>query len=405
MELQEPFGTDLNDIDTDDLTRKIIEDVLQVQRHQSQAYEDLKSHGPPPKEWSEEFKKPADTQCRPAVQSCETWVSAGKKAIRLIIIAVPVVPFVALLAWSGLVLGIAFLLKARYNMENCTAQWFCSFVAIDADIKDYIGFALFMLLGFRITDSHARFVQAQMLWHDGVIGTVRLLSNRLLQAFAPGSFHEGDLERISGHIAAVPIVLAASLRRSSDAPVKLGQVLGEQDVNKIVRAVEPVSYCIDVLRTYLFYTERLQATTPERNGFSPEEYFNCLLLMQTLHNAAFSSLRMVRLALPFGYSSQLRIFLALYLMILPVGIVELTGWLSVMWTMLIGYGVLGILRWADELVDPFGCDESDLPVNEFVDEAVAAVKTNMRLFPRGAYTLLECGEQRPGFPDIDVVVS
>lgn len=403
VELQEPFGTDLNDIDTDTISRSIVEDVLHVHRHQKFAYQRPILEDPTPTTWSEELSKTPDTQPRAADARSRTWWSCTKEFLRLLLIAVPAWEFVVLALWSGLILGIGFAISARFDVENCNSRWFCSFMAVDDRIKEYIGFALFMLLGFRISDNHARFVQAQRLWHEGIIGTAGILSNRLLQSFAPGSFHEGDLARICGFIVAIPIVLAASLRHGtidSQAIGKLQQVLGKSDIDNIVGAVEPVSYCTDVLRAYLFYVERLEVISPERNGISIEEYAPCIAYLETLHNTSLECLRMVRLALPFGYSTHLRIFLGIWLFILPVGLVELTGWLLVLWTLLIGYGVLGIQRWADKLFDPFSCDESDLPLNAFVDAAIDAVKTNMRLFPVGAYSMLRNAAEKAAFPDV-----
>lgn len=398
IELQDPFGTDLNDLDIDRYSHSIVKDVLQTYHSEKPAFALLTNHDTPHANWKRERLREVPSH-PPSSRAMSR--SGWSKFKRSAFLAMKIVPFwelLALAAWAGAIVGIAFVVASRLDIQNCSGQWFCGGVAIDGDIQEYVGFALFLLLGFRLTDSHNRYVRAQELWHEGIIGNCRLISNRFLESCAAGSFHEGDLDRICGHIAAIPIVLAAGLRHDTQSSTRLRRILGESDVQRIIRSQEPVSFCLDVIRSYLFYTETLNVTAPERNGLPDEVYFNVLLYVERLQTAAFECRQIVRVPVPFGYVAHLRVFMGIYLAILPIGLAAFTGWLAVIWFVLIGYGVLGVQRWADELADPFGCDESDLPLAMFRDQAVDVVRTNMPRFPRGAISLVDLQERRQPFP-------
>ena len=64
-----------------------------------------------------------------------------------------------------------------------------------------------------------------------------------------GSFHEGDQDRIIGHIAAIPIVMKHELRGSRDIREVKG-LLSSHDYARIQSANSMINYCVDVVRAY-----------------------------------------------------------------------------------------------------------------------------------------------------------
>lgn len=404
--MTDPFGIVLNGHDVDALARVIVEDVLDVQRTQQPGFTEIENYEATPSEWAAELNKPPNKEPIPEPAKKPWWksfVETGRYTLK----SVPLWQLILLGLWSGVVLGIAFAIDGKFEMMGCSGRWFCGLLSVNDDIKSYIGYALFLLLGARISQSHLRFAQAQAVWQGQLTNGVGLLANHILQSFAPGSFHKGDLERIMGHLAAVGIALRSSVR-GQEGERSLGElrkVVGERDANAIGTARDPVAKCLDVLHAYVVSAERLDAKTPEKNGLPGEEYFVTLAVVEGMRSNVAECEAIARVRPPFGFQMHLRVLLTIWLFILPIGIVVRTGWLVVAWAIIVGFGVLGVRRWADELEDPFGCDEADLPVNRFSDEVVEKVKEYMGMFPMGAATFVVDGEKRRGLEEFEEVAK
>lgn len=382
----------MNDVDIDEISQSIVEDVLQVYQEQKDYFTLLHDYADPPRAWTAKRLKEGELSVKSSVPLPRPKWQQLWRSIRLAALAVRAWQLLGLALWSAFVVVLAFLLARWRNLERCQGQDFCQFAIIDEDIKDFIGFAVFFLIGFRVNDAHQRFATAQILWQENILGTAHRLTNRLLQSFAPGSFHSGDVDRMCGHVAAMPIALAADLRATEGLSEQLKRVVGEEDARHICASRERVARCLDVVRAYLFYSETLGVTHPERNGIAGEERFNCLLYVDELQTAGYECLRIARVTAPFGYVSHVRVFVVVWLLLLPIGLVESAGWLTILWVVLVGYGLLGTLRWAEQLAQPFGCDEADVPLHGFRDEVVRVVEENLPRFRQGAATFVEEGK-------------
>lgn len=402
-ELLRPFGTEPNALDIDGMSHALTADVLCTAALQQPAFSLLHDFDNSPSEWSSQFSKP--TWSPPEQKAQPSRWERFKKNVVFALIAVPLWQLVMLLIWSGVVFAFSFGLTKISDggfddAKDCTGRWFCNLVGVSSEAKMFIGVALFLLLGAQINNAHGRFVQAQTVWFSGVVGNVVVLANRLVQAVKSGTFHEGDAHRIAGHVAAVPPAIAARLRHgegdSKDVLKRdLSVMLGEKDVEAVLKAGDPVGHLLDVIRSYLFFMETLNDTTEAGVGISYEEIFNMYFAIERLQTAAGECLELAKLSPPYGFRVHIAVLLTLWLFILPLGVVRDSGWLAIIWTMLIGYGLLGVLRWADELVDPFGCDKSDLPVHKLAFDAVDAVRELTGLFPNGSESILEEATARP----------
>jgi putative membrane protein len=72
--------------------------------------------------------------------------------------------------------------------------------------------------------------------------------------------------------------------------------------------------------------------------------------------------------IPFGYAIHLKRILLIYLITLPFAFVESIGWWSIPVAMIVFYTMIGIELIAEEIEDPFGNDENDLPVDDIEDK-------------------------------------
>lgn len=397
-ELQGPFGLDLNDLDLDSIADNIVEDILFVDRNYKAGNSILVREAEPAPIW-EDFDL---AKKLPSLSEMEEEpvlvVERLKQKVHLALHAVSLWQLALVVLWAAACVTGAWGLSHGWKITGkiCESPWFCSYIAIDDALKDFVGFALFLLLGFRLYDSHFRYVTALRLWQDGVIGFSRIVSNRILQSYEDGWWHEGDLKRICGHIAAFSICSMGSLR-NEDNEERLKRVLGADDVRRILMARDQVDYCIDVVRAYLLEAEWVLSTKPEDHGAPSAEHHNMVLLLRKLSYTAFECQRMVRVPMPFGYIQHLRIFMIIWLILLPLGLVEATGWLTILWVLLIAYGVIGIERWSEELSDPFGYDLSDVPLEDLCDRVVSVVMNNLTTLKEGGAGLLVRAERVPAF--------
>lgn len=396
-ELQNPYGPDLNDLDLDEIANSIVADVISAYRMQRGGYETLVVQTEVPTTlWEGSYQETCTVLNRLFRERDRMSTKEKvKEAFSLALRAVSVQVLCIIAFWSAAIIAVAYVV-GRYlplkNSSNC-GVWFCSAIAIDTSVKDYVGFALFLLLGFHLNDSHRRYVIALTVWREGVVGGIRLFTNRLFASYGEGSWHEGDMRRIAGHAAAFPICLMGRLRNVI-YPDKLREVLGAEDVERVLAAEVPADYCIDVLRAYMIKAEKLQKSKGSEFG-SGIELVRCMHHLRALAATIRSCTQLVRVPLPFGYVQHLRIFMYIWIVLLPLGLVESSGWLSILWVPIISYGIIGIETWAKELSNPFTLKMLDVRLEKLCERVIAVIKLNVHNFKDGNKPYIQ---QRPAFP-------
>lgn len=398
-ELQHPFGSDLNDFNLNKEADHIVVDILDTYRRQPNGFNSLvQPNDSEISMWTKDSDEESEEQDRLFAEEDNLhWSRRLKRVLKLAARPVQWWMLVAAGVWAAVCVSAALLVSINFPQKggnkDC-APWFCSAIAIDEEVKEYIGFVLFMLLGFRLTDSHFRYVRALRSWQGEILGMTRLVTSRLFASYKEGTWHKGDLQRLAGHIAANSISIMGGVR-NRDYRDKLNTVLSKKDVNSVLATCERDDYCIDVLRAYLIKAEE-KVVRNERHSNSGNELIRLMRYVQKLGSKAMNCIVMARVPMPFGYVQHLRIFLLIWLMLLPLGLVESSGWVTILWTVIIAYGVIAIERWSTELGDPFGFDLSDLPLERLCDRIIDAVQYDFFLFRNGMTPLIKA--DREPFP-------
>lgn len=384
-EIQDPFGNDLNDLDLDAMTDEIVADVVSVYKMQPNGYKSLVREVEAPVEvnrgtveqgrlklWSLYYE-----------QEGKSFRERFYRSLHYALRAVPLWVLVAIPLWTGSVTTIAYFARSILPDRvdgDCSKLWFCSPIAIPPEVMRFIGFGLFILLGFRLNDSHRRYTDAQMLWKDGILINVRNIITRICGSYEQ-IWHAGDRERIAGHLCAFAVCLMGQLK-SAVFRERLSELLGEEDLQDVLRSPEPTDHCLDVVRSYVLNAEVILKTSDSNVGNSVE-IPRLLNHIRSLALSARSCMSLVIVPLPFGYVEHIRILLAVWLLILPLNLVEKTGWVSALWTTIIAYGMVGVERWSTRLADPFGDDEIGLPLEKLCDRVVAVTKICVGVFSDG----------------------
>ncbi len=68
--------------------------------------------------------------------------------------------------------------------------------------------------------------------------------------------------------------------------------------------------------------------------------------------------------MPFSYNMFLKKFIFIYVITLPLGFVSSFGYGTVLISVFIFYVLVSMEQLAEEIEDPFGLDENDLPLDE-----------------------------------------
>lgn len=388
-ELQFPFGTDMNDFDLDSMAEVIVSDILYVEKHCK----------PKPENFSYQTKIAPFWQAESYIMSESSPNSAqrtnSREFMKLALHTISPIYLGGVLLWSTLLIVIAWVISRAFpfeeSIEESCSLWFCSRIAMSGTVKEYIGFALFLLLGFRLYESHGRYVSAIGIWSK-VLATTRMIANRWFESYPGGEWHKEDRERISGHLAAFSVALMSKLR-DEDCVEEFQRVLGDEDVEKLLRSNDKADYCLDVLNHYIIQSDEWRLDDSKMDPASFDEQWCIMYLLKMLKDMVVDCEELVKVPMPFGYVQHLRIFLVIWLLLLPLGLVETSGWLTILWIGFIAHGVIGIEKWSEELCNPFGRDLSDVPMDQYVLEAAEIVKRNMQYYSEGMHKIIR--DDRP----------
>lgn len=376
VELQQPFGTDLNDIDLDEAADNITRDVLCVQRRHSRGIRSyVKNNGATPL-WTS-AKIDSLTQ-----YDVEAKISLADR-LKLALHAVTPDGMLSVLFWAAISCFLAWLTHKywKFGEQECPNIW-CSRIAVNNDVKAYIGFSLFLLLGFRLYDSHARYVAALSVWQGELCVDMERISNLLFSFSEREYWHKNDVERIAGHLAGAAVVLVSQLRGENYAK-KLREVVSEEDAELIEAETDGSLYCLDVVRGYIHDEDRKRGK-PIPSKCAYNAVFAASLIFRVVDNVKSKCEEIKKVPLPFGYVQHMKYVLIIWLALLPLGLVESSGWRAILWTVLISYGVVGIATWCNELADPFGYDLSDVPLDSMLDQLIEIIKENFRVSQAGS---------------------
>lgn len=269
-EIRDPFGNDLNDIDMDKATDEICRDLMFMQKHYKQGYKTLVERQGEEK-GSVETRESSFQSSYDIIVSQDVGERESEKkkltrmhAFKLAFHSISKLTFASLTVWS---LGITFLSRSWVERGTedasvvCSSPWWCTKLVVESRMFKFGGFALFLLLGQRLYDSHERYSDALILWGEEMKHTCMIASNRMFGGFVRGSWHKGDFERIAGHLCGFIMCSAAELRfwESKDEDLglqkELEYVLEEKDVERVMMSEQKSDYCLDVVRAYVVASE------------------------------------------------------------------------------------------------------------------------------------------------------
>lgn len=107
---------------------------------------------------------------------------------------------------------------------------------------------------------------------------------------------------------------------------------------------------------------------------SQQEFLALDVNMNALLNSLGACERIKNTPIPFSYSLFLKKFIFIYVTTIPLAFIPVFGYYSIIIAMFLFYVLVSMEILAEEIEDPFGQDESDLPTDELCEKIRANVE-------------------------------
>ena len=205
------------------------------------------------------------------------------------------------------------------------------------------GFAMFLLLSFRVNSSYDRWWEGRKLW-GSMINRTRDFSRQVVGYIGP---HDPKLaSRMVSFIACFAICFKYHLRGEKDMP-ELVDILGEEETKKCAAAIHSPNYILQRITTML--AEALRRDYIGRP--------NMIMMDGNLteyEDIAGACERILKTPMPFAYVVHMRRFMLIWLGALPFSLVKNAWWGTIPVCAVIAYAIIGFEAIGVEIESPFG---------------------------------------------------
>ncbi|WP_343517476.1 bestrophin family protein [Citrobacter freundii] len=213
-----------------------------------------------------------------------------------------------------------------------------------------LGVAIAIFLGFRNNACYSRYVEARHLWGQLMIASRSLL--REVKTTLPDDAELGQFVRLQ---IAFAHCLRMTLRRNPQAK-PLAKYLSEKDLQTVFAAQSPAN------RILLLMGECLAVR--RRNGQLSDILFHSLNNRLNDMSAVLAGCeRIANTPVPFAYTLILHRTVYLFCIMLPFALVVDLHYMTPFISVLISYTFISLDTLAEELEDPFGTENNDLPLD------------------------------------------
>lgn len=227
-------------------------------------------------------------------------------------------------------------------------------------VHSLVGFIMGLLLVFRTNSAYDRWWEGRKLWGS----LVNHSRNFALKCSAfISKTNEPALQKLKELIVAYPYVAKEHLRKGVD---------------------------LDKLNLSTEVKNHISNLTHKPNGIAQQMYFE---LNSAYKNSVISGEQLIILdsevraytdiigacerikntPIPYAYSLFIKKFIFIYVCTLPFGLIPDFGYLSVPITIFVFYVMVSLELLAEEIEDPFGSDDNDLPTDELAGKIEASV--------------------------------
>lgn len=235
--------------------------------------------------------------------------------------------------------------------------------SVPVGIMSLLGVALGIFLGFRTSASYDRFWEGRKLW-GRLVNESRSLARHTL-VFLSGASFEKRKELIYRQIAFVH-ALRMQLRDQFEL-AKLAPYLPQQDLEAAGRSRNPANQIVLDLG-------RALKNEAGPGGYGEYAFVEAMRYCRELTDIQGGCERIKSTPIPHSYTVLIHQVVAMYVFILPFGVIDALHLLTPIAVFVIAFTFLGLDAVGDEIEDPFGEDENDLPL----DAISRTIEMNLR---------------------------
>ncbi|MDE9616773.1 hypothetical protein HV336_12460 [Citrobacter freundii] len=213
-----------------------------------------------------------------------------------------------------------------------------------------LGVAIAIFLGFRNNACYSRYVEARHLWGQLMIASRSLL--REVKTTLPDDAELGHFVRLQ---IAFAHCLRMTLRRNPQAE-PLAKYLSEKDLQTVFAAQSPANRILLLMGEWL--------AVRRRDGQLSDILFHSLNNRLNDMSAVLAGCeRIANTPVPFAYTLILHRTVYLFCIMLPFALVVDLHYMTPFISVLISYTFISLDTLAEELEDPFGTENNDLPLD------------------------------------------
>ena len=223
-----------------------------------------------------------------------------------------------------------------------------SFLKNLTTVYSLLGFVISLLLVFRTNTAYDRWWEGRKAW-GAFVNDTRSLSSKL----GAGAL---TLEEKNTFTKLIPLFVVATKQhlRNQDLKEELSTVLNLEGLD--LSGHQPLRI-IQLLRVEI---ENLL----QKETIHNESWLALNRYLDSLINSLGVCERIKNTPIPFSYSLFIKKFIFIYVVTMPLAFVPLFGYLSVFISTFVFYALVSMELLAEEIEDPFGSDQNDLPTDQ-----------------------------------------
>ena len=230
-------------------------------------------------------------------------------------------------------------------------------------VYSLVGFVISLLLVFRTNTAYDRWWEGRKKWGE-LVNDTRNLCAKLAVLIE----NEDDRDFFRRMVPNFTFAAKEHLRKGVDLSVLN---LNEKEF-QILSQTQHIPLGI----SQLIYARMVQL---KKEGILSEQD---LLLLGNNHNAFMDSVgaceRIKNTPIPFSYSLFLKKFIFIYVTTLPLAFVTVFGYWSALIATFVFYVLVSMEVLAEEIEDPFGTDDNDLPTDQLCERIQANIEEVFR---------------------------
>lgn len=250
-------------------------------------------------------------------------------------------------------LGLAYL-EINYFSDDTRNMW-GELMAV----YSLIGFVLSLLLVFRTNTAYDRWWEGRKKWGE-LVNNTRNLAIKL----SPLLKHKEDKEFFARMIPNYAYAMKEHLRK--------GVLLEELNITIEERQrLENSDHIPNIIAFWLY--ERIQQLKKD-GQLSEEDVIVLDTNLKTFSDIIGACERIRNTPIPYSYSIFLKKFIFIFVTTMPLAIITDFGYYAILINIFIFYVLVSMEILAEEIEDPFGLDDNDLPT----DDLAAKIKNNVK---------------------------